>query len=60
MYSVHNSSSKEMLFLHIAQFYLMLTAGLCEDVRLYCSIQYSMLSDMTKFLSRIADIPGYI
>jgi hypothetical protein len=60
MYSVQNSPSKEMLFLHIAQFYFMLIACLYEDVRLFCSIQYSLLSDMTTFLSHIADIPGCI
>ena len=85
MYSVQNSPSKEMLFLHSAQFYFMLTAGLYEDIEYtvlsalwhdhisavystlcsltwphYCSIQYSLLSDMTTFLSHIADIPGCI
>ena len=60
MYSVQNSPSKEMLFLHIAQFYFMLISCLYEDVRLFCSIQYSLLSDMTTFLFNIADIPGCI
>jgi hypothetical protein len=60
MSSVQNSPSKEMLFLHIDQFYFMLTGGLYEDVRLYCSIQYSMLSDMTTFVSHIADVPGCV
>jgi len=61
MYAVQNSPRKEMLFLHIGQVYFMLTAGLYEDdVRLFCSIQYSLLSDMTTFLSHIADIPGCI
>jgi hypothetical protein len=60
MYSVQNSPSKEMLFLPISQFYFMLTAGLYEDVRLFCSIQFSLLSDLATFLSHIADIPGCI
>jgi hypothetical protein len=60
MYTVQKRPSKEMLFLHIAAFYFMLTAGVYEDVRLYCSIQYSLLSNMTTFLSHTAEIPGCI
>jgi hypothetical protein len=60
MYSVQNSPSKEILVLYIVQFYFKITARVYEDAGLYCSIQYSLLTDMTTFLSHIAEILGCV
>ena len=71
IYSIQNSPIKEMLYLHNSPFCFMLTADLYADVRLSCSLQnsywrmeiyldslqYSLLSDVTTFLSHIADTP---
>jgi len=56
MYSVQNSPRKEMLFLHIAPVYVMLTAGLYEDGRIFCSIQYSLLSDISAVYSTLCSL----